>query len=306
MSTFALPPGNPPDYISIPEHLKSTPVDGLALPGRLRYLLRYTRIRLLGDLDGKRLSDFEGYPRCGDWTLRALRCMILHPEDLSMLRVRGRDCRPEPAIEVARAIHGLSPQDLPVSVRLEGVLRGLGIERLGQLHGLLVRMLLDRPNCGQKTLAELKTLLRRAEAGEFTLADQQLETSTPADLLGLVDDLINRLPDRDRQVLLLRFGADGDASKSARRIGIQYGLTRSAIHLAVARSLGRIHRQGSAKLRSLLTHILDPCRCEAPLSPALLATWIDRTRPLRYSLQFYVRVITKLRPELGVSRAKSA
>jgi hypothetical protein len=114
------------------------------------------------------------------------------------------------------------------------------------------------------------------------------------------------LPDRDRQVLLLRFGADGDASKSARRIGIQYGLTRSAIHLAVARSLGRIHRQGSAKLRSLLTHILDPCRCEAPLSPALLATWIDRTRPLRYSLQFYVRVITKLRPELGVSRAKSA
>ena len=42
MSTSALPPGNPPDYISIPEHLKSTPVDGLALPGRLRYLLHGT------------------------------------------------------------------------------------------------------------------------------------------------------------------------------------------------------------------------------------------------------------------------
>ena len=66
MSTSALPPGNPPDYISIPAHLKSTPVDGLALPGRLRYLLRYTRVRLLGDLDGKRLSDFEGYPSARD------------------------------------------------------------------------------------------------------------------------------------------------------------------------------------------------------------------------------------------------
>ncbi len=304
MSTSALPPGNPPDYISIPEHLKSTPVDGLALPGRLRYLLRYTRVRLLGDLDGKRLSYFEGYPRCGDGTLRALRHLILHPEDPSMLRVRGRDCRPEPAIEVARAIHDLSPQDLPISVRLKGVLRGLGIERLGQLHGLLVRMLLDRPNCGQKTLAELKTLLRRAEAGEFTLVDQQLETSTPADLLGLVDDLISRLPDRDRQVLLLRFGADGDAFKSSRRLGIQYGLTRSAIHLAVARSLERIGRQGSAKLRSLLAHILAPCRRKTPLTPAMLATWIDRTRPPRYSFQFYVRVITLLRPEPGVSRPK--
>jgi hypothetical protein len=69
----------------------------------------------------------------------------------------------------------------------------------------------------------------------------------------------------------------------------------------VARSLARIGGQGCAKLRSLLTHFLDPCRCEAPLSPALLATWIDRTLPPRYSPHFYVRIIAKLRLDPGKS-----
>lgn len=204
-------------------------------------------------------------------------------------------------LSVTHAVRGLSLKDLPVSAHLESVLRGLGIERLGQLHGLSVRELLVRPNCGGKALAELATLLRRAEAGEFTLADQQLEKSTAADLLGLLDDLASQLPDRDRQCLLLHFGADGDAPKPFRQIGKRYGVSGSAIEQAETRSLERIRRRGSAKLRNLLTHILAPCRGEVPLSPALLATWIDPTHPPRYDLQFYLRIIAKLRSDLGMS-----
>jgi hypothetical protein len=42
----------------------------------------------------------------------------------------------------------------------------------------------------------------------------------------------------------------------------------------------------------------------APLSPALVATWIDRTQPPKYSPQFYFRIIAKLRPDVEVSGAK--
>ena len=176
----------PPDYISIPEYLRATPVGGPGLSERLRNLLRYAGIRLLGDLDGKRLSNFEPYRGCGQGTLWELRCMIfkaLHPgvkPDLSTRPIPMRYWRPsKPTIEVVRAAEDLRPKDLPVSVRLEGVLQGLGIERLGQLHGLPVHKLLVRPNCGRKTIAELRTLLLRAEAGEFALSRRRLLRARP-------------------------------------------------------------------------------------------------------------------------------
>lgn len=71
------PAGTPPDDIRIPEHLKSKSVAAFRLPARLRHLLQYAGIRLLGDLDGKRLSDFAEYRGCGETTLRALRHLLL-------------------------------------------------------------------------------------------------------------------------------------------------------------------------------------------------------------------------------------
>ncbi len=82
-----------PDYISIPDHLKATPIASLSRslgkpglhnrPARLLHLFEYAGIRSLGDLDGKRLSDFESYRNCGRVTIWALRCLIfraLHPQ----------------------------------------------------------------------------------------------------------------------------------------------------------------------------------------------------------------------------------
>ena len=71
------PAGTPPDRINIPEHLEFKPVAAFRLPARLRHLLQYAGIRLLGDLDGKRLSDFAEYRGCGKNTLRALRHLLL-------------------------------------------------------------------------------------------------------------------------------------------------------------------------------------------------------------------------------------
>jgi DNA-directed RNA polymerase alpha subunit len=50
--------------------------------------------------------------------------------------------------------------------------RKRGIARLGQLHGLPRRTVLRTRNAGSHALEELKTVLRRAEAGEFGLPEE--------------------------------------------------------------------------------------------------------------------------------------
>jgi hypothetical protein len=183
----------------------------------------------------------------------------------------------------------------------------MGIEQLGQLHGLPIYELQAKANCGAKTLAELKALLRRAEAGAFTLAEQELASRTPADLLCQIDDLVSRLPEQDRAFLTLRFGATGQAPQTDRQIGQQHGLTKAAVGLRLTGIVRSMRRQGSLKLRTLLEYIDSVCASsKAPLSPALVSTWQDPARPFRYSPQFYVCLIAQLRPDAGVFRAKRA
>jgi hypothetical protein len=86
-STSPLPPAVVPDLILIPEPLKSIAIESLGPDSpisqkkysatKLRSLLRHARIQRLGDLHGKRLSDFEQYRSCGRHTIAALRDMLL-------------------------------------------------------------------------------------------------------------------------------------------------------------------------------------------------------------------------------------
>lgn len=134
MNTPAPPPGQPPDYISIPDHLKAKPIGGTGLPEGLGPLLRRAGIRSLGDLDGKRLSDFEGCDRWNGrtcWALRRLIVSTIHPG-----QSRDPSLRPIPMrywlswqspIEVPRAAADVRLEDLPVSGRLQGVLEDLGV-----------------------------------------------------------------------------------------------------------------------------------------------------------------------------------
>ncbi len=373
-------------HISIPEHLKSTPVNPAAEKWQLRLLIEHANIRTLGDLDGKRLSDFEHYSGCAGATVWGLRCLIfraLHPGlepdrttwpvpigDWDMERlievapaVRGLSLKclplhfrlerlfenlqietlgqlhglsrrkllqtsscgpivlaevlafvpraeagefalyeqglawPEARFKVAPAAEDLRPNYLPLSVRLEEVLRSLGIATLAQLHGLPMRNVQRIPNCGPGTLAELKQLLGRAGAGEFRFTQQELASKTPIDLLLCLDDLISRLPEQDRVCLTLRFDGSGDAPQSLRQIGQQYGVTRSAVAVRAARALDWMRRQGSLKLLSLFKCVDDCAANRASLNPALVSTWQDPARPFRHSPSFYVRLIAKLRSE---------
>jgi hypothetical protein len=316
---FALTPGaelaskHPRDYISIPEHLKSQPVQipkpdfhrDARLSARLAHLLRCAGIRVLGDLHGKRMADFEGYCAGHRNALWALRDLILRAIDPGAKP--DRETRPVPVpygwapdgtFQVAPAAGGLSLRDLPLSSRLTGAIIGLGIEKLSQLNGLPIRDLLRQRNCGAGTITELRALLRRAEAGEFAASKEELAASTPGDLLRQIDNLAaNCLPEKQRALLTRYFGAAGQPPQTLRQIGQQHGVTCGAVGQCLFRAADLVRRQGGLWLRTWLACIDKACASShAQLSPALISSWQDPARPFRYSPQFYVRLIARLRP----------
>jgi hypothetical protein len=188
---------------------------------------------------------------------------------------------------------------------LENVLEGLRMKRLGQLHGLPIRHLRSRRNCGLRTLAEVDALLRRAEAGEFTRSRDVPAAKAPAELLRFIDDLVRRLPERSRVCLTRYFGASGAAGQNQRQIAEQLGLTRSAVGLRIVEAIGWMSRQGRPRLQALLDSVERVCaRTHAELNPALVATWQVPARPARYSPLFYFHIIARLRSNAQVSRPK--
>jgi hypothetical protein len=307
----------PPDYISIPERLKSKRVDrlisklagGSTLPGRLKHVFECAGIRLLGELDGRCVSDFKQYRGCGPGTLCELRRMLDRTLDsrakpeLGKRRTPGRYWWPaKRTFRVSRAAGGLSLDDLPVSALLQGLLKGLGIERLEQLHGLSIRKVVARPNWGPRVFAELNALLARAEAGEFALSEQALASITPADLLCQIDDLVNQRPERDRVWLTLYFGDHELVPHSLREISMRFGATTGSVSFRLTCTIRAMCRQGSLKLRSLLDFLDRLCDGnDDRISSALASTWRGHTRPFQHSPEFYVGIIAKLRSEAGRS-----
>lgn len=228
----------PPDLILIPDRFKSAPIDSLYRArgfkgrtnrylARLKNVLRDAGVRSLGDLDGKRLSDFEQRRACGAVTVIALRTMLLkalYPgvrkrSGMRPIRMRDHKALP-PVIEVGEFCRGLRLDELPMSVGLEGGFRARGVKRLGRLHGVPIRELLARANWGRKTVNELQTLVLRANGGEFSISAAERAAICPADLLRQIDRLVLGLRSRDRSFVTLRFGAkDGRERTCAGSVG---------------------------------------------------------------------------------------
>jgi hypothetical protein len=292
-----LPLGTPPDCIIIPEALRSVPVAGSKIPARLRRLLHYAGIQCVGDLHGKRLSDFREFRGCGGQTLSWLKSMIVRAlQPGAKPDTRAWPFTPNLRLEVPVTCGHLRLRDLPISSRLLAALNFQGIGTLGQLHGLYIRSLLRARNCGTETVAELGALLRRAEAGEFTFSERELASNAPADLLWLIDGLVSQLPERHRTVLALYFGATAEGRQTFREIGLRNGRTGTSVGQQLATAILWMLYQGNPKLRVLLGLVEgESARRQAPLSGELVSTWRDPARPFRYCPDFYVRLIPRLR-----------
>lgn len=241
------------ETIFIPQEARGKILAAVPVSVRLQHILEFKHFRLFGDLHGCTFSEIGAYRNCGKKTLDELRKLVhtiqhVHhaPAAVGQTDVDGQEARPPvvaDAFFVPANLHSLSTFDLPLSVRLEGVLRKKGVRRLGDLHCLPLKELRRVRNCGKNTIAELILLIERATAGEFTEV-----TWNPTELVRTLDALVADLPDRNEEILLLRLGGKSDEVPSLEEVGAKFGITRERVRQIVDLGVERVRKTGSRRL----------------------------------------------------------
>jgi hypothetical protein len=299
------------DHIFIPPDLRGIPLPTVsAASARFRKFCEYHGFQILGDLHGRRLSDFSLLRLCGRKTLFELEALVsaLHRGVTTAESLPGiGSIQPPPhltVLSVAPSARALTPLDLPLSHRAEIVFRKLGIRRLGDLEGLPSADLTDCDRCGPKTAQEILTLLTRAHAGEFDLSPEALHKLSPFDFSAQMDALLGGLPKRDLRILTRRLAGSDEPPPTLAAIGLQFHLTRERVRQILSQTLARLIRLAGPKNKALLNAIAAACHREAcPLTPELLLHWAPKPWPLRYQPEFHLRLITELRPDIPIRPA---
>ncbi|MCF7707643.1 MAG: hypothetical protein K9N52_01935 [Verrucomicrobia bacterium] len=188
---------------------------------------------------------------------------------------------------------------MPLSVRLSGVLQKMGFKKLGDLHGLSYIQVLSMRNCGRRSIFELVELVRRLQAGEFDPV--KVKGSGIDYLTEFLDDIIDELGERERQMLMLRMGADGGPPMTLEEVGSKYGLTRERVRQVVDLLVLKILRSGGPPIQDLLEDLAEQCLSAiCPLTPELFVKWLGITpaKHCRYAVPFYIRLFSALEPSL--------
>lgn len=306
------------ETFSIPKTLRARPVADLRPSPALREALQKLRVQRLGDLHGLPVREL-GRKQPGRAQLAKEFKELLARADLKTggsaaaepgtgrrgrsLGVQVSRLPGEPAPEgfaVPPQARDISLSQLPMSVRLDGVLRRCGFTRLGDLDGVSARALRGLKNCGRVTLRELRTLLERVAAGEFASPESAALQLPPVDLLPLLDGLVAQLPARDERVMILRLGGEDAKKLTLQQIATEHGLTRERVRQILEERGAQLRRAGGPRLAALLGRLVEACREGVyPLTPALLSEWLEQQpRKHRFPLAFYVRALGELAPDL--------
>jgi RNA polymerase primary sigma factor len=126
---------------------------------------------------------------------------------------------------------GQEPTDEEVAVEM-----GISAKRAGMLRSAGVRTTsIDAP-IGDDDSSRMGDIIpdERAENPY-----DQLEQKTMLDLLG---ELVDRLPEREYNILRLRFGLDGGSERSLEEIGKEFGVTRERIRQLQNLALNKLRK----------------------------------------------------------------
>jgi hypothetical protein len=187
--------------------------------------------------------------------------------------------------------------DLPISRRLMGLIRRLGITRLGEFEGRSASELLKHRNIGQGTLNEIRVLIKRARAGEFD--DQRIDQlEVPSELVDLIEAGVVRLTEVDRDILLDRVGAGAIAGQvlSLRKVGDLHGVTKARVCQVINHAISALRKMWGPRIPRLLKQVRERCIQKiCPLTPQLLRAWVPGFKArTTLSLEAHVRIISKL------------
>jgi hypothetical protein len=286
--------------IFIPPDARAEPLARFPASARLRHVFEFRNFQLAADLHGVTFPELRRYRNCGRKTIDELRALVRTIQRLH----QPADVQETPASVAGEAFNippnarDLELADLPLSLRLEGVLRQKGACRLGDLHGVSIADILRIRNCGGYTIAELEHLIARAAAGEF-VADADL-ASNPAESVRFLDALIDALPDRNEEILLLRLGGKRNEIPALHEVGARFALTRGRVSQIVFECVDEIRKHGSRRLWIGLERIERFC-CEnvCPLTPVLLEQWLGKQSVTEHFMPaFYVRLLGRLKPAI--------
>jgi RNA polymerase sigma factor (sigma-70 family) len=128
---------------------------------------------------------------------------------------------------------------------------GLTVDRVREVRDAMQELVsLDRP-IGEDGDATMGDLI--ADDAQVDPADTALE----GDALSQIDAALNALDDRERLILVLRFGLGGQEPQTLEEIGANFGLTRERIRQMQNRALAKLRHPSRAHNLSGLLDVLD-------------------------------------------------
>ncbi len=128
---------------------------------------------------------------------------------------------------------------------------GLTVDRVREVRDAMQELVsLDRP-IGEDGDATMGDLI--ADAAQLDPADTALE----GDALSQIDAALKALDDRERIILVLRFGLGGQEPQTLEEIGAHFGLTRERIRQMQNRALAKLRHPSRAHNLSGLLDVLD-------------------------------------------------
>jgi RNA polymerase sigma factor (sigma-70 family) len=311
-----------PKTIDIPATLRKQPLEACPTSARLADVLRRSRIRLLGDLHGRKVGDFAWRRNCGFNTLHELDSLVRRVQSLAAnasragngirsrrpvslavafrsrfgeARVSHRKAVTESSFTITKSVSKLRFDELPITRRLASVVRSIGVRTLGDLNGRTACELLQCKNCYWHTVTEIEQLIERANAGEFDAAGIE-ESNAAAELLILLEQGMAKLPRRDNQFLLARI-----RGLTFAEIGRRFGLTRARVHQVTARALHTLRNAWGPRVPLLLDMVKRRLSLSnaSELTPELLEQWLgESSKCLRLSRKAHLRLIAELDQEI--------
>ncbi len=299
------------ETIYIPRSIREWTVADLEVSIRLWNVLESFGCRTLGDLQGKSYKEIYLAKNCGRKTILELKHLIdefLSDEDLRELSALATARNAAETLYIPQEARGLPLAACPMPIRLFNVLRGLDFRLVGDLHGFSVKELKGIQNCGSQTVSDLELFVERIQQGEFeTKLTAAPILFAPQDLnltrfVEFIDEFLNEISPRDRDVLALRFGAAGDAPLTLEQVGEKYGVTRERIRQIESGSLKNLKaRLGAAGERLSEQTNRDCLAALCPLTPQLLVYWTEKeSSDFQHSPSFYIRLLKEFAPEIPV------
>jgi hypothetical protein len=282
-----------------PEHLAVRFADLLLISTRLEAALVRAGVERLGDLDGRLLRDVCRAHGLGPKTVIELRRLLAEYHAIPAPETRlppRRPRRPAPIVfrptgvlDVPAFAVAYRLDELPLPHKLHGIRCGDHILRtLGELHGRSI----------------VRLAIRRSAAAALVAAIEEVRARGPAlpqGIVGALDNAIERLNDRRREVLLLRHGGSGRSPMNLNEIGFLFRLSRERVR--------QIEKAAVTELRALagpaFGQALRELEARARTQHVTLGDFIEpparARKPARPwdSVAFYVGLLAQLAPGLA-------